>query len=172
MNTASDNRNERGANFQLRRRAACALLTSAAVLLGIMISNPAIADPCEVDDVGGTVVLPPIGCDYLSPDEVHLIVDGLPPNTTLELKPIHKDFLCDIGYGVGCSELIPPGTCEQPGGGLGGNVDCFGSTLEFEVKGTGLLDGFNRIVSRSNEHRFQVQAVPCRRPGAGRVEIG
>lgn len=115
----------------------------------IVFSGVAAADPCEVDDAGGTVVLPPIGCDYLSPDEVHVIIDGLPPGTTIEFKPIHKDFICNgpLDGGVSCSVALPPGLCEGPGGGLGGNADCFGSNLEFEVTGTGLLAGFNRILS-------------------------
>ena len=121
----------------------------AAVLLAALVglSSTASAAPCNVADNGtGTITLPPIGCEYLSPDEVHVIIDGLPPGTTIELSPIHKDFLCDIGYGAGCSELIPPGTCEQPGGSLGGNLDCFNSTLELQVTGTGALAGFNRTL--------------------------
>jgi len=119
----------------------------AALLIGTTLANPALADPCEVPDAGGTVVLPPAGCDYLSPDEVHLIIDGLPPDTTIEFKPIHKDFICYEQGSPFCSVAIPPGLCEAPGGGLGGNGDCFGSTLEFEVTGTGLLAGFNRTLN-------------------------
>jgi hypothetical protein len=106
-------------------------------------------DPCVVADNGtGTVTLPPIGCDYLSPDEVHVIIDGLPAGTTIELAPIHKDFICNEqpgGGGISCG-LIPPGLCEAPGGDLGGNVDCFQSTLEMQATGTGTLAGFNRIL--------------------------
>ncbi|MBW2417478.1 MAG: hypothetical protein JRH19_02975 [Deltaproteobacteria bacterium] len=124
-------------------------VTLAALAMTLLLGLPGLvtADPCEVADAGGTVVLPPVGCDYLSADEVHVIIDGLPPNTTIEFKPIHKDFICGAQPPVPCSEAIPPGLCEGPGGGLGGNVDCFGSTLEFEVRGTGLLDGFNRLLS-------------------------
>ena len=32
-----------------------------------------------------TVVLPPVGCEYLSPEEVHVIIDNLPPDVTIEL---------------------------------------------------------------------------------------
>jgi hypothetical protein len=105
-------------------------------------------NPCVVMDNGtGTVTLPPDGCDYLSPDEVHLIIDGLPAGTTIELAPIHRDFIClEQGMGGGCSELLPPGACEGVGGGLGGNLDCFNSTLELAVTGTGALDGFNRTL--------------------------
>jgi hypothetical protein len=133
------------------RRSIARICSCTLALLGLIITLPlaaAAVDPCEVADAGGTVVLPPAGCDYLSPDEVHLIIDGLPPGTTLELKPIHKEFLCGLGYGS-CSVPIPPGLCEAPGGGLGGNGDCFDSTLELEVKGTGLLAGFNRLLNVS-----------------------
>ena len=40
------------------------------------------------------MTLPPQGCDYLTGDEVHEIIAGLPPGTTIELAPIHKDFAC------------------------------------------------------------------------------
>ena len=66
-----------------------ALRLSTILLLGacIGLSSPASADPCNAADNGtGTVTLPPIGCDYLSPDEVHVIIDGLPPGTTIESR--------------------------------------------------------------------------------------
>ena len=40
---------------------------------------------CVVADNGAvTITLPPSSCEYLSPDEVYLIIDGLPPGTTIE----------------------------------------------------------------------------------------
>ncbi len=104
-------------------------------------------DPCVVpDDAGGTVTLPPQGCEYLSPDEVHMIIDGLPPDTTIEFAPIHRDFICheDPTGGAGCSQPLPPGICEEEGGSLGGNLDCFQSTLAVTLNGTGELAGFSR----------------------------
>ena len=44
-------------------------------------------------DGDGSAGLPPVGCDYIGPDEVHEIIDGLPPGTTIELDPIHRDFI-------------------------------------------------------------------------------
>ena len=113
----------------------------------IGLSSTASADPCTIPDNGtGTVTLPPIGCDYLAPDdEVFVIIDGLPPGTTIELAPIHKDFICNEVVQGSCG-LIPPGLCEAPGGGLGGNIHCFDSTLELQVTGTGSLAGFSRIL--------------------------
>ena len=98
------------------------------------------------DDGSGTVELPPAGCDYLSPDEVHLIIDGLPPDTTIELAPIHKDFICYEQSGT-CTTLIPPGECEAPGGALGGNGDCFSSDIQMQMTGTGDLAGFSRLIT-------------------------
>ena len=135
--------------FPRQRGWISAAVVALAMTLLLGSSGVAAADPCEVPDNGtGTVTLPPAGCDYLSPDEVHLIIDGLPPGTTIELKPIHKDFICrgDLGAPF-CSVAILPGVCEVPGGSEGGNLDCFDSTLEFEVRGTGALDGFNRVLS-------------------------
>jgi hypothetical protein len=107
-----------------------------------------LAQPCEVPDNGtGTVTLPPIGCDYLSPQEVHQIIDGLPPGTTLELDPIHWEFLCPGSAVLVCSVSLGPGECEGPGGTLGGHVDCFESYLDLTITGTGDLAGFNRHLS-------------------------
>ncbi len=126
------------------------LAVTVLTLLGsFLISTSASADPCVVpDNGGGTITLPPAGCAYLSPDDVHMIIDGLPPGTTIELAPIHKDFICNeqAPPGGSCTLPIPPGVCEVAGGGLGGNGDCFDSVVEFEVTGTGALAGFNRII--------------------------
>ena len=84
-------------------------------------------NPCDVLDNGtGTVTLPPIGCEYLSPDEVHEIMDGLPIGTTIVFEAIHRNFICGNPIGT-CSIALPGGLCEGPGGSLGGNADCFQS---------------------------------------------
>ncbi len=112
----------------------------------------------QLDNGTGTVTLPPQGCDYLSPNEVHMIIDGLPPGTAIGLDAIHMDFICGQPSPI-CSLPIPPGQCEVPGGSLGGNGDCFESTLDLTVSGTGDLTGFNR-------HLFvppftEVHTAPC-----------
>jgi len=97
---------------------------------------------CLAPDNGtGTVDLP-ADCPYLPVDEVMLIIDGLPPGTTIELDPILLDFFCDGG--TSCSLPIPGEGCEGEGGSLGGNYHCFESTLDLTVTGTGELTGFNR----------------------------
>ncbi len=104
-------------------------------------------NPCQVPDDGtGTITLPPAGCEYLSPDEVHEIIDGLPLGTTIELDAIHKDFICRGDPAGLCSVGLPPNVCEGPGGSLGGHVDCFDSALELQIAGTGLLAGFTRTL--------------------------
>ena len=121
----------------------------AASFLGAALPSPTSADPCIVPEgPPGTVTLPPDGCEYLSPDEVHMILNDLPPGTTIELAAIHKDFICG-GQGTPapvCSAVLPPGECEGPGGGLGGNIDCFDSVAELDVSGTGALNGFQRTL--------------------------
>ncbi len=100
-------------------------------------------DPCVVADPGtGTVTLPPAGCDYLSPDEVHMIIDGLPPNTTIELAPIHTEFICRAQ-----GAPAPQEDCNTNGGSLGGEIETFDSTLQFTLTGTGDLAGFNRVIN-------------------------
>jgi len=117
-----------------------------ALATGAFAGTAAAQNPCVQPDAGsGTITMPPMGCDYLLPDEVHLIIDGLPPGTTIELSPIHSQFICGYGGGA-CSVPVAP-ACEAPGGSLGGNVDCFDSTLQFEVTGTGLLAGFSRFIA-------------------------
>jgi hypothetical protein len=108
----------------------------------------AFAQPCEVPDNGtGTVDLPPAGCAYLSPNDVHEIIDGLPPGTTIRLDPIHSRFF---------NELV------IPGGPLGGATETFDSFIDFEVTGTGDLATFSRLLT------IQVQcetATAPRSPG-------
>ncbi|MHC5114034.1 MAG: hypothetical protein ACYTGP_06355 [Planctomycetota bacterium] len=123
----------------------------------------AAGNACEVPPgPPGTVTLPPAGCEYLSPDEVHMIIDGLPPDTTIEFAPIHKDFICKTQPGAGFPDCPPPGICEDPGGELGGQLDCFQSNIEFDVQGTGDLAGFNRTLLIPVE--CQVHTAP-RNPG-------
>ena len=59
----------------------------------------------------------------------HEIIAGLPPGTTIELDPIHMDFINPV---------------VTPGGTLGGEIEMFDSTLDLTVSGTGSLEGFSR----------------------------
>ena len=67
-----------------RCRPMCSLLFAAG--LSAVLTAGALGAPCVVPDDGtGTVTLPPPGCGYLSPSDVHMIIDGLPPGTTIEV---------------------------------------------------------------------------------------
>lgn len=118
------------------------LLSAIVVTAGLMLAGAAAAQsPCiEPDNGSGTVTLPPAGCEYLSPDQVHLIIDGLPPGTQIILAPIHKDFIC---HKTG----TPSPICNTPGGPLSGEVEDFDSKVVFQVSGTGALAGWTRILT-------------------------
>jgi hypothetical protein len=88
--------------------------------------------PCVQPDAGGTVILPPQGCGYLSPADVHRIIDGLPAGTTIRLGAEHQEFF---------------GIQHSPGGSLGGEKEDFGSFLVLDLNGTGSLSGFHRTLS-------------------------
>jgi hypothetical protein len=128
------------------RNLALHLCLLAPLCLLIVAQNASAQTPCVVSDNGsGTIDLPPAGCEYVSPDEVYLIIDGLPPGTTIELAPTHKNFLC-AGAAPFCTAPIAPGVCEGPGGSLGGDTNCSQSVLELVVTGTGALAGFSRLL--------------------------
>jgi hypothetical protein len=111
-----------------------------------LLAGSAEAQLCIVSDDGsGTVELPPAGCQYLSPSGVYLIIDGLPPSTTIEMAPVHENFVCNNP--ALCAISVPPGVCEAPGGSLGGDGNCSGLDLQLQVTGTGALAGFNRVLS-------------------------
>jgi hypothetical protein len=100
------------------------------VLAIVLSAGELSAQPCEVPDNGsGTVSLPPPGCGYLSPSDVHEIINGLPAGTTIEIGAQHSDFF---------------NTSEFPGGSLGGFVEQFMSGLFLDLNGTGTLSGFHR----------------------------
>jgi hypothetical protein len=112
----------------------------------VAFASTAFAQPCEVPDNGtGTVDLPPPGCGYLSPSDVHEIIAGLPPGTTIRLAPQHSRFF---------NELV------IPGGPLGGSLESFDSFIDFEISGTGDLATFSRFIS------LQVQCQTATGPRA------
>jgi hypothetical protein len=119
--------------------------------------------PCiQPDNGSGTITLPPIGCDYASPSEVFMIIDGLPPGDTIELDgPLTDYYCCPSGCST-CSLPLAPGTCETTGGTLGGHGHCFDATLDFDVTGTGSLTGFTRHIAVPVE--IEVHTGP-RNPG-------
>ncbi|HEV7505945.1 MAG TPA: hypothetical protein VGS07_13645 [Thermoanaerobaculia bacterium] len=118
------------------------ILTGAALgAIALVLTTGAVhaaPPPCnEPVNTMGTVTLPPAGCQYLSPSQVHMIINGLPPGTTIILAPIHQNFICRTS--------TPP--CHVAGGPLGGEVENFTSTAVFSLSGTGALSGWNRTVT-------------------------
>ncbi len=93
----------------------------------------------EPDNGSGTITLPPAQCSHTTSNifsSDFFIIDGLPPGTTIELEPLHYQFICT---GAG-------GSCSSPGGNLGGEREVFDSTLRLYLKGTGALAGFRRTL--------------------------
>ena len=89
---------------------------------------------CIVPDNGtGTADLPPVGCVYQSPDDRWMIIDGLPPGTTIEIDAILMDFLNTVE--------VPDDTL-----GVGGRRQSYDATLHMDMTGTGDLAGFSRII--------------------------
>jgi hypothetical protein len=112
------------------------------------------ADPCVIPpNPTGPVKLPPVGCEYLSPDDVHRIVDGLPPGTTIELSAFHKNFICGQDAGTrGCTNdcFIDPSLTGHCDPATGNTEEVFDSVLQFHLKGTGGLAGWTRDISIPN----------------------
>jgi hypothetical protein len=93
----------------------------------------AAATPCVVPNTGGgTVSLPPAGCGYVSPSDLHVILDGLPPGDTIKIGVEHERFF---------------NITHTPGGSLGGEKENFNSNLHLVMTGTGTLTGFNRLIN-------------------------
>ncbi|MDO8588017.1 MAG: GEVED domain-containing protein [Armatimonadota bacterium] len=113
------------------------------------------ASACILPDNGaGTADLPPVGCEYRTPDDDMNIIDGLLTGDTIEIDATHGNFVCSGDGGV-CS--FTPG-CRQPGGTLGGEKECFDSQLLMPMVGTGSLAGFSRSISLPVQ--FEVHTAP------------
>ena len=116
----------------------------------IVFESDAPAQTCILPDNGtGTATLPPIGCEYINPNEPFKIIDGLPPETTIELDGTLRDFICCDGPAAcsTCSLSLSAAECETAGGTLSGDGHCFTATLGLVVTGTGSLAGFNRTLA-------------------------
>ena len=106
-----------------------------------------IIDQCIGPDNGSGTADLPADCPYESSEDPFYIINGLPPDTTIELDPIFDDF----------DNIV-----RTPGGPLGGEILEFDATLELVVTGTGDLTGFNRYLSVPVS--FEINTAP-RTPG-------
>jgi len=125
---------------------------SAVLVIGLTVlfflPAVALADECcsEPNNGSGTVDLP-ADCNYYSgPGETWKIIDGLPPDSTIEGPGILWNFSCNHTGGI-CSMPLDPCDCEMAGGSLGGDAHCFESYLELHLTGTGDMAGFNRTLN-------------------------
>ena len=124
----------------------------------LALSPLAMAQPCVVpDNGGGTVDLPPPGCNYLSPDDVHMIIDGLPAGTTINVSAEHNEFFNVI---------------RNPGGSLGGEIEL----MVAQGQGHSMWPGFFQcrelvdfVIANAPRagRRTRASSGPRERPGPG-----
>jgi len=99
----------------------------------LLVATSANATICTIPAPGD---LPPNCTEgYVSPDEAHMIIDGLPAGTEIIVDASHNEF-----FNIG----------RAPGGNLGGEVETFDSFIQMQMTGTGALAGFNRFIGLSN----------------------
>ncbi len=93
------------------------------------------ADPCVLPiNPDGSVSLPPEGCEYQSPDDIHALLKGLPSGTVIHVGASHGAFLCDKRE-QGCT---------LGGGALGGQIETASSTVELTI--TDPSDNWSRTI--------------------------
>lgn len=92
------------------------------------LCNPACFAP---DNGSGTASLP-ADCPYVTLADKLLIVDGLPPGTTIEITAQLYGFFNIVN---------------TSGGSLGGDREEFEGFLQFDMMGTGILSGYSRLIN-------------------------
>jgi hypothetical protein len=107
------------------------------------------ATVCTIGPAGN---LPPQcfgGGGYLSPNDVHHIIDGLPPGSAIDIGVEHLDFFNIV--------RIPDG--------LGGEIETFQSAFLMHLQGTGAFAGYNSFKSMQMTDQVQVSADTHANPG-------
>jgi hypothetical protein len=108
--------------------------------------NPNPEHSCILPDNGaGTIDLPPECPDGYQGSMI--IIDGLPPGTTIEVEAQLTDFANVVRF---------------PGGTMGGEVQQFDATLYWQLTGTGDLSGYTRSLAIPVECEFH---TGLRNPG-------
>jgi len=118
-----------GANgFPIASDCECSPIDECHVEFPIIIIGPPVEEP---DNPTGTATMPPSSGGYSTPDEDFMIIDGLPPGTTIVID----------GTLEGIGNVV-----EVPGGSLGGTQSTFTAQLDMPMMGTGALAGYNRNI--------------------------
>ena len=94
-------------------------------------------NPCVEPAVGGTIILPPGLCGYVSPDQVHMLINALPPGTDLHLNASHQRFF-NVMTAVNLQTA--------------NNTETFDSDLEMHLTGTGILSGVDCALTMTPLH--------------------
>ncbi|MEM9553410.1 MAG: hypothetical protein AAGC60_04070 [Acidobacteriota bacterium] len=95
------------------------------ILLAACVFGPGSAwaqgAPCVIPiNPDGSVTLPPEGCAYQTPTQIHALLDGLPDGTVIHVGASHGSFLCESRLEQGCT---------LGGGSLGGTIETSSSTV-------------------------------------------
>jgi hypothetical protein len=127
------------------RRLSSFLVVAAGILAAVFAAGipgtPALG--CVLPDNGGgtATLLNPLCPYYNDPGMRYMIIDGLPPGTTIEGTGPLRDFYCQL------PPPLPMDLCTYPGGSLGGGYADFSAYLDLHLVGTGTLAAFNRNVT-------------------------
>ena len=119
----------------------------ALAILAVCLSGSA-SGQCILPNSSGTVVLPDTNCPQATVGDDFLISNGLPDGTQILVPAILTDFVCELPG-------VPQEFCNSPGGALGGETQFFDATLQMHMEGTGLLEGFSRVISVPIKIDFQ-----------------
>jgi hypothetical protein len=107
------------------------------LIVGLMlvVTAPAMAavatgEPCVVPiNPDGSVTLPPEGCAYQSPDDIHVLLKDLPDGTVIHVGASHGHWLCD--------DKGRETPCTLGGGDLGGRIETWSSTVTLSFSDPG-----------------------------------
>jgi hypothetical protein len=133
---------------QRARRAARAAFRSLCAAIALLTFAMSVS--AAVCIIGPSGDLPP-NCPsgYQSPAQVHMIIDGLPPGSTILLDATHRDFF---------------NLAKSPDG-FGGEIENFNSALTLQLTGTGMLAGYSRNLTIQTADQTHVFADTNPLPG-------
>jgi hypothetical protein len=94
-------------------------------------------NPCIEPQVNGTIILPPGLCGYLSPDALHLLLNGLPPGTEVHLDASHQRF-----FNIVLAAALRPAN----------TIETFDSDLVMHLTGTGILSAVDCALTLTPLH--------------------